>query len=1128
MKLIHYINHFMVSNIISRLKKHKLLIASSLPSILIWTCFMVIEGNNLVLDSDLFMPLWPPNQNLLFFISPWYTADFGFPTSSPIIYLLAFLISSITNNLAVTQHAIQLAPLIISFFTSWLFLGKISYRKHFLPLFSNFYVFNAVSLNQFVGATGLMYIYAFTPLILYYMIRLLRNDGSAFKNVTGIIFASYFATISSSETIMHIALTSVPIIMAFIFDVVHQRWILRRHLTFIIGIFASFFFYLLFQLAAYLPWMEATLGIKTVQSSGLLQIANVFLSKNFYLQFGGRADLSIFPFFYSPLSSIVYVYKPAPILLALSIGIIIIYVFSIYFPERNFMALPSIIFLALSNGYIELIIYSPNTAFLVFTSLKPLTLPLVAVPIIQEWWYVLVPWEIVSAYLGTISIYDFVSRKRKIAIRDSHVKNVQGLSRIRRYVYNMRSGTLQLLPVVLVILVIMSTLNYQMPQDLNANSPSAPLVSGYWWGNIIYPKHVPSYILSLENKLEVGQLRSPFRILFFPSSPGVVNVWTYSNPYSISFPSSSQYINSTIQLFLGYINDNNSEMAAYELSSLGIKYVVVLWHFNENKSIPYMISAAAGGGLIGDPHIMYRTLAYGADFSLLSNDSDYALFQNNIFSFFRLYGAAFYLPPVSTVGLNLSTQVSNYPGNNTRYASSMGYNLLGYLPSSNGQPSWSSMQGFNMSVANNSGYYSVEVNHFNTKNGSFGVTWYSDVIPVLPGQVYNFRYVLNSSRNSSGLVYVGWNNRTMNIDDDTGDMNLPLVAVDGATSSQHIYNVTIPNDTYFIIPVLVFYRFNGTVNITDISLELTGNNALAIGSSQYEFIKRQFDSNILSASLRDIYPFSHMALLTSFKTPENTSVIPMYSAELAVNSRLSPDNIDVIFPQYGFIPIFGILDYNGNGVSFHSNGQLEYEMKARNGSYTAVIEMYGHGLSYTSISNTGEFFSNPVASHPYLLNFSVTNGSFVFTIQNFVGSLTVSSIIILNRSSQAELGRLFSAASHATIKVDGFHTSYFEIKVQTRYPVILEADQNYAGPWRAWSLVSFGKQTPIESISLNGWELGFIVNTSGNLTVYVSYNPGLMFYVLKYVNISAFFGLPLLLFGTYILPFKRRQKNGMD
>jgi len=1067
-----------------------------IPVISLSVFFFIIEGDFIVIGpGDVYIAYYPNYANLMSYLDPYKLFNFGAYGNSGLAPLIFYFVDLIIGNVALTQHLIQLLPIIISYFSFWLFLGQIQRNKFYRPIFSDLYVFNAVALNQFIGATGLMYMYAFIPLFLYFLLRFYNQVGSFSINFTGSIFSIYFANFSSTETFFHVIMTAIPVLLFAILGLKMQLKEIYRLIKFLAFFAFSIIIAFLSLSFMYLPWAEALMGINTPLSNSLIQFSHQFINQNFYLQYPG---ISIFKYLFSPLFAYAFVSTPNKLLLIIGLFSGILYLSSFLHFRKNQFSVASIIFLLVLTFYIDMADYFPRYTFVLFLYTRPLSIILSGFPMVQEWWYVLVPWEIVSLYLGAINLPEFGKKIEAQIVKFQ--KHIKYRSSKNRYIIKLLSkrGTIPKYITLIIIMLIVSMAFYSnIPNDYNqTRAYQNPEVANYW-GDVTLTNHVPLYLENLQNYLSEQEMKSPFRVLYFPSFP--MTKYTYLDPWGISFPTSSVVINSYMWEFLNSTIDHNPQKAAAALSNLGIKYVVILKRLNEVNANPYLYWQ----GLIGNPNIVFKTLNNNNYFNLINNNSNYSLFLNKDFSFVHIYRAGYTVPSYDFIGSNITYNVPIYQNSSIpQYVKN--FNLVSFL--SDNMSQWTSISDAKMLITENqtSGNIFIE----NSTKTPILITYYKNIFNALSGQEYKLTYKLITGNNTSGTLYVGFKYYNITTSKYCGDYNLPVIPLNNNSDYNISYNAILGNvsNIFWIDPLIALYNFNGSIKIENLKFNfISGINNLY----QLRYVETPTNVSYLNTYLNisNTYPYNNM-LFNPNKNFNNITNIDLYYPNMKIDNNF----YGIILPlKYYGIPKYGIISYDSNSTEMFSTSFLGGSIKSQNGNFTAIIHISGNNyIMRLDFNNNSKIISDVTGNVE--VKFSVMNNSIIYNFTNYVGTSYIKNIIIYKGNEYSILENLSNDTSknNINIKISGdLFEIYgnFEKNSYIVLPIIFEPE------WR----IIINEKYMESPILANCWETGIYVNQSGNLGIIGEFRASNIYYITEYIQTGSFVLLPTLFILFYFI-----------
>lgn len=1100
------------------LKNERLVfLLGSIPSILLFITSMVIEGNKVVTEpADVYIPILGAKQNLNFYFDPIKLANFETFNTGSLMSLLFYFVLSIIPSIAFAQHLASLLPILFSYFTFWLFLGEVSKKNsYYRALFSNLYVFNSVSLNQFDGATGLMFIYAFLPLYLYYLLRFFNGNGSTLKNLLGSVFAESIATFFLTETVFHVILISIPILLLAFFGARMKLNSLYRFLTTVLFFLISLAIYLLALSYTYYPWIEAALGIRSNVSISLISNNKLFLQNNFYLAFPG---ISVFTEPYSPLFSYAYIYSANTIQLIVALISTLLLISSLSGFKKYPLGFFSTFFVILITIYLYVTNYLPRFAFFLFTEFKPFTIPLIGFPMDQEWWYVIIPWEIVSLYLGAVQLdhiyhifVKFVKKHYRILTYKNKIGNLF-LNREHKRLFQ------SVLVTIIVLSIIATSANSQLPSDFHEIDVSSPASSQNYFGNVTVPNHIPQYFQKLLNFLNLKQDSNVSRTLFFPTSP-MATEWLYEDPLFVTFPSSNMIVNLLISDFLNYSLEGQNHQAAGVLSSLGIKFVVILWAENETNANPTLINQ----GLIGNPYVVFSSLIKSKVFTILSNNTNYTLLANLNFSFDESTSAEYVIPNNATIGENMNLSVP-LSVNISLPESVNQANLLAFKNSHSNVTDWSHSGNSSLYVSGNENYGNVS---FSSSYKQFVVSYSlingsTNLIPVIPGQSYRISFEALTNNDSCGKLYVGWDNRTENLSN-IGLQPIPTIILKNNSRFVYSSRFTI-KDTFYIIPLIAIYNFKGSVTIIDPKISLVSYSSNK--GTLLNYSKEKSPVNWLETykELSSFYPFDILAY-----TPESSlSLQPSELNKIFIDypgekrNMSANQNSALLLPVFQCgTPSYGIVQNEPLGVKLLSEASISGKVAAQNGTYTADFVVSGNG--YLTVKMNGVTLNIDIKGTQNIsLNFSANNSRISFNFTNYLGVTNIYNVIVYN-------GRVINLLQSKTFQAKPKQTHFnvqnqadsFKLTTNLSSPELFIIPDQFIQGWTvSVTLPDSNNLMHLSVFPINGWEIGIFINYSlGKVVVLGTFNPGTIFYFTQFIQTIFLMLIPIILLFLYIYDY---------
>ena len=706
-----------------RLEANSEVLLGSIPSFIWFFVLLYNEGSSLTSTTDVFIPFLLPQQNLMYFFSPWHFASFGSFGNAPLAYLYSYALESLLRNPFITQHLIVLFPIPVSYFSAAILLKKFSKYKILIILFANMYVFSPVSLNQVIGATGLIYIYAFEPLVIFFSMCIFETrifNRSASKNVFGLSLSLLGATFALTEAVLFCSLLIGPLVIAALIRHLnsdsskHQIWVFFSLLS------LGFILYFALSIFLYFPWFLGVFFPTSIIGSSLTSGFTAFFKNPFAIN-GYRAT---FPESYSVLTLMINVNTPSILDTVLSVGLMITTTLPLLMRtkrSKDYIFLGNWLYLLLVAGFLQLIIISPKSAFEVFSISH--FIPLLVFNEPAEIWFLVAVWELLLLYQSTLILIDFVIPVNYGRLRQQVGNAFNGENADKRSSLIHNAGHYSriftcILVAALVLLQFNSLLTAAPPDIYATSSQGETHFHNTYYGTYSIPDHSPKFVINLIQSFQTERATAgPFRVLWLPTFPGIQQ-WSQIDPYMISFPPSNPELLSYFQQFVRNAASNSSTNIAPMLSSLGIKYIVVLNSMYQNQTPPTIAQGNLGPyAIMGNPAAFNSYLSHQHDLRCIVCGNNYSEYLNLEFrGFFSGKVGAFYLSSSNPVsfGRNATYTSPVYDPHQLNLANCSLINLILNPTFSSGLTHWSSF-GNNVSqqpvVVNGTSMMKVSVNN---------------------------------------------------------------------------------------------------------------------------------------------------------------------------------------------------------------------------------------------------------------------------------------------------------------------------------------------------------------------------------------------------------------------------------
>jgi hypothetical protein len=1100
----------------------------AIPSLVLCGYLILLQSTQVTISTDLFVPFIHRTDDLSYFLSPWHPGNFGSAGSSPNGYLYAFLINDVTQNAGLTQHFLSAIPIPIGFATSFVLLGRFNKGLPIRILFANLYIFNAVVLNQIAGATGLLYVYAFAPATIYFALEMADPDGKFWKPVSGYAISGFLATFFLSETVFFLLLYLVPIALFIIGQAAARRTTYRSVLVMFGKLVLGLCLYMAMDLFIYFPWAQAVLGITSPFASPVVTIGQSFLGHNFYTL---QPISGVLP---TPTSLLT-----GPLVgqgggaLQVVIGLCIVALACVPLlvdrDKRSLLVLSIWAFILLLGGFLLLINSAPDLVYFLVTSSGLLLLPLVVLNQAAQWWFVLTPWEIILLFLSALRVTDG-SLLRTLRRLDYASKSLAGprvrsklvsrpWSLYRRIIGERRSGSIltgaSITFVVLLICTNASTSLIPIVQS-EVSATASPTQTAFDGGPYALPNHIPLYVLQLERSFaNLRGSEGPFRVMWFPSSPGI-NQWIQIDPYSIYFPPPSQVLLDDFDQITADVQQNASVDMTPLLTDMGIRYIVVLLQLNQTGSEPAVFNDSAGPfALLGNPRTMNQYLERQSNLSLISSNSNYSLFLNlNSDGLFQsLRGVVLYNGPAElSLGSGSLARVPSSPSPLPNQSAAIGFNIVVNPMFAPENESWTPLgNGYQESNASRWGRTWVQVTsgaNGTEYSSAFGVSYNTlpDGVPnrvaILPGQEYLLGGSLVMAPGTQAVISVG--GQLINLTNKpSGLVQAGPFNVSGIPVFNFSVSWTVPNGSYVISPLFIVRSLQGSFQLTNFTITYAGTS----------FVNKTI-SFLDSAPRVELNPYSYYGLVkTEFRDSDNLGLLTSLPSDFAGSGvnviPISPvgnftsntSGLGIFLPGLQMVPDSGLLMRSSSTLALESAATASAFVYNLQDNIESIWRICGFGVGSVSVSSVTVGYDLRVGSpcQAVYLNASGVGQSTLFSISNLVGVISLVSILV--QSSRGSLNPLLlqsvsNLTGSQTWTVVGTETSDSQFLLTALSPIsrscLLLVHQAFVPGWFA-TYMAGGEQRISEGFEINGWETAFVLTNGTLWPVKLTFSGGSFF-----------------------------------
>lgn len=1106
-------------------------ILTSIPLFILAGTLFLIQGQSLIATTDTFIPFTSAVANFNAYFLPWHEQAFGYPGSAPNSYFYSYVLIRLGASPAVAQHLLLIAPIVFAYFSSFALSRWLGTNGLVAAVVGYLYVCNAAFMNQAAGATGLLYVYAATPLVILFGAKLVQSKtyADAVLALSGLVLAMFAGTFELTEAILLYIVICTPLGLVLFLRLASGSYSLRRTLHGFLYLGAAFVVYLVATIFTYYPWLEAVfLPSAPAAQSILSPTTSQYLHLNI---FAINSFVQTFPTAISPFILTISVSTPGLLTWLLTIGLILLVCFPIVY-NRNWrfrhedLYLCTLVYLSLCSAFLLTVVVSPGLAFAIFESFH--LYPLLALTEPAVWFFVLVPWEVTLVALTLGSSWEMrhspageQSQHSEVGTVSRRGKNWAAAGVITTVRFRVHKHG-AILATIVVAILFTSSAAAGLPAILTAQSGngSIPQINSDYGHYFSIPNHTPTYVEKLLNNFSSeSATHGPFRVLWLPTAPGI-GQWLEADPYAVFFPPSNQYVYSLFEAIVGTLNSQSSANLSNILNTLAIKYVVVLKALNESETGPTIANGPVGPfAILGNPRVMLAYLESQDSMRLVSESSDFALFEDSEYS--GIIRAAdiplgLHPPPGPVLLHDQGTHPVNPPaGFNWSYGTST--NLIFDSGFSDLPASWSPFGPtiFQRQVRSNAST-GLEITWNASAPGTGSYVSYNSIppnqpnlIPVIPQQVYNFSAELFGCGNSTGQFGLGVDTYGL----DGRSLVAPgyfLQGVSGIPSGQRVMvtdSIDTPANTFFIRPYLwVGNGFFGSIVITGVSLKLSAEPNPGNASAAWML----HPTNVSATDLeRDISTLPGFGATVTFPTAPSSGQ-PASPVELYGYGSDGP-GVRLASMFLSLIPVFGIQSGGVGYIDFGSTGQVTGSISLPNGTYGISLAVSGFGSGSLAFGKK----TIPVdltGSRIVILNtlVDVHNNTLNITATDWVGLVNVSSPIIVGPiGSNPDLAWLLYPDSNplhnSSLQLTGFRPGNYDVSISLPQPVrlyLLLAETFYMG-WQSAAASTVGPEVRSSGMLADFWSLAFFVGNTSRTTVRIMYVEPLDFVVCLIVQWSA-------------------------
>lgn len=1083
---------------------------SYLVGVLILILFLevinIIIGPRVLDVTDIYIPFYNSSQYSESFFDLWKISGSGGIGNAPLSSLIGAVLSLIGITYEVMQFIIFSILVFFTFTSLYILTSYLSDGKNVMSLVLAF-LFLLIEFRWagFVGATGLNYFLGFAPLIIYFSIRMVRSEISAFRAIIFIALSFIGASFEITEAVPYSLFIYLPLlIMTFIECIILKhnnigiKNFIRTQITFLSGILLG----IVVLIYVYYPWILGALGIG---NSSVTVLRTAFSSTNIF-KANSFSSLIIGPSVFgrvlgfSGFSAVIS-------------GLIFIVLMLPYIIKRRFnlLLLSSYIFIVLVAFYIQIAISFPDLLFRVITSIPVLSSLLITLNEPAEMFYVVAVWEYV---IIEIAVFDLLKNYHSIyGALSKHLSYMSGRSFTT--VKNRRRIRAILAVAVVALLLLMS---YGTVSSIHKISTGNDGYTPY--GDYKIPNYIPNYVHRIYNAAANNSNKGMDRILLLPDYPRVER-WEQTSQYFYTFPPSNSFQMSLFTSFISDIQAGNENGTGPLLNQMDIGYIAVIKALNQTETVPTIgyDNFNQPYAIFGNPSIFYTYFNSSPQYKLIENNGNYSLFKNidstGLFQDFRATALITNSSVRYTTGN--SSVMKSPPSNST--GGDFDPKTVNILQGMIEKKYWTN---FGQWISENFLDGSMQTD-FPTNSTGYYISYLGLQLPVAPGDqlllssnitsidggnaTYYDGFDYSESPNSTILPGHYWQNGLYEVSDNH--------TVTASGIFQAASNITS------VLPWIAFYNPKGKFIINNITLKVIKV------SNRSSYLHPEISSQnntILTGSLQvnemnALFPFDAALVLNNSKALPGLGIINVSAYQVSIESPgLYIVPLYYVFDRYGYI--WG----NGNYTVMDPSSFLSGNITLARGSYTIFMKISGAGFGNIGIGEE-DYTYNTLASRDYFLKLNITAASsLAFSIEDIIGQISVNDLMIVGPNvSSYQISILTGSFKNLNYTLtDPDYASSMGMEINTAVSSIVVMKESYSGSWSITYLIS-GKVDQESPFLVNGWEMGFLI-PSGASNITFRFSPPLFQESQIYITSIS---LPVLMMATLLTVIFDNKKRSL-
>ena len=1056
----------------------------------------IIIGQKVLDITDIFIPYYEPSQYLSSFFSLWKTGDVGGISNAPLSTLVGGVLSLIGITYVKMQFIIFSILVFFAFTSIYILISYLSNGKNILSLFFAF-LFLLIEFRWagFVGATGLNYFLAFSPLLIYFFIKMVRSEMSKISAVISIALSLIGASFAITEAVPYSLFIYSPLLIMALIDIIilkHNltavKIFVKTQITFLSGILLGIFV----LIYIYYPWILGGLGIgNSYSTAGIGQTyrsTNFFIANSFSSLLAGPAVFGTVMGFTGTLAAIVG---------SLFLLILLPYVIK---RRSNVLLLSAYFFIVLVTLYIQLAISFPDQLFRLIASIPVLTSLLITLNEPAQMYYIVAIWAYV---IITMAFFDFLQNYHVVfKTLFKHIPNCF----LRSFVRLKNKSRIKVMASIFVVTLLV-LLSYGTASSIYNTSNGYAVYTPY--GNYKIPNYIPNYVRSIYNVAANNSGADISKVLLLPDYPRVER-WEQTSPYFYTFPPANSFQMNLFKLFISDIQAGSKNGTAPILNQMDIGYIAVVKALNQTKTGPSIgyDNFNQPYAIFGNPSIFYSYFNNSPDYRLIQSNDNYALFENTdntgLFQDFSSTGLVSNASVHYTIKNN-SVLKSPPPNSSEGNLSATTANILqGIIKRKYWTP-------FGHDVSENFSNATIQLDFPSNATGAYS-SYLGFQLPVSPGDELLFSTNITSLDGSNttyynGLLYSKSKSSTMyNVSDNN------TVEVSG--------NYTVPNNSSSLLPYMEFKNPHGKFIIDGITLRVikSGNSSSYVYPGFSSENNTVLTNSSLESEMNSLFPSLDTLFLNNSEATNGLTTINVSVYRGSINS---PGIYTV--PLYYILDKYGYVGGNGNYTVMNPGSYAWGNLTPVGGSYAIFLKVSGSGFGSLVIGGSSYTY-NTLASHSYFFKLNKTvKSNLTFLINNIIGQIRSYDLVLVGPNvSSSLIDSLTSLRNDLNYTlIDPNYTSGMGLKINTSVTSIMVMKEGYSTSWEM-TYTDSGKVHHELPFLVNGWEMGFKIPREAT-DIAFRFTPPLLQESQIYITAISFPLLMLTSLLTFLFSFKRKE-----